>query len=277
MNILQSTNLEEMIISLLSDGEKNTTALLQEIRELRKRTTKQGFYAALRKLRKEEVVLLYKGKATLHTSWITDMQNKIEQINKAYTVEANSFDILSLDDKESVSYIFSTIKHLDTFWGHSQNILIHKTLNNNPIFAYDPHYWFYIARKEAEEKLLKILSKNRRQFLMTVGYNTKLDKVTKKDFRGDYLQYNIQKLFEKQNYYVTVIDDYITEVYLDPTINKKVMDLYISNHVINQNLINEFQKILQSKSKSRIKISRNKRRAEQLKKKMGKNFYIINS
>lgn len=275
MNIIKPEKLEDLILHNLIQGEMVTTNLLSKIRLNGKNTTKQGFYAALRKLKKEEVILVYKGTVSLNTVWIKKMQDVFEKISQTYTINQKSFDVLSLEDKESTSYSFSTIKNLDIFWGHAQNILIHNTSPQQPIYAYDPHYWFYLARRDTEKELLKEIEQNKRQFLMTVGGTTALDKIIKTDFDSDYLQYNYNKLFDRSNYYITIIGDYITEVFLDQDISNRIDSIYNQNTDVHgaTNLLKTF---LEARVKNKIKISKNRLRAEKLKTRMGRDFYIIN-
>lgn len=277
MSILKPKSLQEMIISLLQDGEKTTGQVLSEIKGLKNKVTKQGFYAALRKLKAEEIVVIYKRTIALNTSWVREMRHIFEQIEEIQATENKSVNLFSLEEKESVSYSFSTINHLDVFWGHSQNLLIEKTPRSEPVYAYDPHYWFYIARKETERKLLNSITQNHRQFLMTVGYSTELDKSIKSDFNNDYLQYNIRPLFQNKNYYVTVIGDYITEVCLDQKTENKINHLYHKNSSVNSKLMEEFKELLTAKAKNKIKITRNRVKAEKLKSKLRKDFYIMQS
>lgn len=274
MSLLKPQKLEDYIVKLLVTGEKNTTALLSEIQEQKHGITKQGFYAALRKLRSEEIILVYKRKASLNTVWIKKMDELFTTINKTYTIEQKTFDVLGLEDKESVSYSFSNTKNLDIFWGHSQNIIIRNTGPNEPIYAYDPHYWFYIARKETETELLKEIVQNKRQFLMTVGGKLHLDQIIKSDFNSDYLQYNYKRMFEEDNYYVTVIGDYITEVYLDENISEEIDRIYLERKTIDQDTLIKLKGFLEKKSRNKIKISKNISRAQKLKTKIGKDFYI---
>ncbi len=96
MNLSEPKNLEDMICSLLIGGEKRTTVLLSSIRELRKNTTKQGFYASLRKLKSEDIVTVYKSNISLNTTWIKKMESIFEKININYTVKQNSFDVFKL-------------------------------------------------------------------------------------------------------------------------------------------------------------------------------------
>ncbi len=277
MNFLNPKKLEDLVASLLLKGRQNTTDLLDMVRKVRRQTTKQGFYVALRKLKKEDVITVYRKEASLNTTWLAKMRDVVNEVTEAHTTGNKSFGVLKLEDGESVTYSFSNIKNLDTFWGHSQNILVHNTPNAEPLYTYDPHYWFYIARKETEKKLLEEIVENKRQFLITVGGNTDLDKIIKTDFNSDYLQYNMEEVFPKRNYYVTIIGDYISEVLLDEPTAKKIDYIYKNKNVIDSEVTALFNEILNSKTKNKIKISRNKNKAEKLKRKLRKNFYLLRS
>ncbi len=274
MSIIKPHSLEDIIIDCLKQGEKESPSLLYEVQTIRTHITKQGFYAALRKLRKEEVVTVRKKMVSLNTSWIRDLQLVVDNMNSAYLGENASFGLLSLNDKESASFVFSTTVALDVFWGHSQNIFFYNTSVETPIYCYDPHYWIYVARKETEQKLLEDIAKNNRQFLIVVGGDTPLDRLTKKDFTNEFIQYHVQKLYEKNNYYFTVIGDYITEVFMNEQTTKKIEELYMEHTTVNPELLKEFNKLLVDKRKHRIKISRNASKAEEMKKKLRKYFYI---
>jgi hypothetical protein len=274
MSIIKPHSLEEIIINCLKQGEKESPSLLYEVQTIRTHITKQGFYAALRKLRTDEVVTVRKKMVSLNTSWIRDLQLLVDNMSQSYLGENASFDLLSLKDKESASFVFSTTVALDVFWGHSQNIFFYNTSAETPIYCYDPHYWIYLARKETEQKLLEDIAKNNRQFLIVVGGDTFLDHLTKKDFNDNFVQYHIEKLYEKNNYYFTVIGDYITEVYMNEQTTKKIEELYMEHTTVNPELLSEFNKLLVDRRKHRIKISRNASKAEEMKKKLRKYFYI---
>ncbi len=277
MSIINPHSLDEIIVNCLKEGEKESPSLLYEVQTIRAHITKQGFYAALRKLKKEEVVSVRKKMVALNTSWIRDLQKLTDTMNNSYLGENSSFDLLSLKDKESASFVFSTTVALDVFWGHSQNIFFYNTSKDTPIYCYDPHYWIYLARKESEQKLLEDIAKKQRQFLIVVGCDTQLDRIIKKDFDDDFIQYHVQKLYEKDNYYFTVIGEYITEIFMNEQTTKRIDELYAHYKTITPELLTEFQKLLTDKRKHRIKISRNKVKAEIMKKKLRKYFYIKKS
>lgn len=241
-----------------------------------KHATKQAVYAALRKLKSEEIIVIYKGIVALNTAWVKDLRTIVMQMQKAYGKEKGDFDFLSLGNKESVLYSFSNMLHLDTFWGHVQTLLVNATPQTEPIYAYNPHYWFYIARKKTERRLLDDLISQSRQFLITVGGKTKLDKIIRSDFTSHYTQYAFKKLYNRPEYYISAIGDYLIEVTLDKNIAKMIDSIYQKYEVITPEVIQYFKKLLETRGRHKIKISHNNIKANALRKKLVKNFFIKN-
>jgi hypothetical protein len=274
MNILRPDNIEDLIINLLIHGRRTTISLLEQI-QVQEKITKQGFYSSLRKLRAKETVVVYKGNVSLNTTWIIKMRDLLETISRAYTTEPHSSEFLNLNDKENISYSFTSIKNLDSFWGHVQNILIHNTDSDEPIYCYDPHYWLYLVRRETEKDLLNEIVTIKKQFLMSVGAKNKLDKLIKPDFNNNYLQYNYKRLFDKENYYITVIGDYITEVHLDEKVATSIDLIYKNENLDSKEAIEMLATFLHSKTRNRIKITKNSNRATKLKKVLGKDFFVM--
>ncbi|HEX7651558.1 MAG TPA: hypothetical protein VF439_02465 [Candidatus Paceibacterota bacterium] len=270
MNILRPSNAEEMIISLLQHGSLPNHELFERVRTGRGGLTKQGFYAALRKLKKAEIVIVYKKTAALNTTWIERMQEFIGVMRHAY-IGSDQAQIADLADRESVSYVFLNTRHLDVFWGHAQNMIIHAAPAGAAVFAYDPHYWFYIARKETEQQLVRQIEAAGRQFLMTVGGHSLLDRSIRGDFKTDSRQYHIAAAFSSNTYYVTVIGDYLIEVYLDKAIAQSIDEIYETNPEDTQI---QLEALLSERSRSRLRISRNHARAEQIRTRLSKPFYI---
>lgn len=274
MSLLRPATVAEAIMNQLKNGERKTTQVLKDLSVFEGGITKQAFYSALRKLKNEEVVVVYGGRVAINTAWVLDMRELVAQMERSYLPENIEADLPALSQKESVSYLFSNSRHLDVFWGHSQSQIIRRTPASEPVYSYDPHYWFYIARKETESKLIDEITSTNRQFLMTVGGVAPLDKVLRADFSGDLRQYNMQSVFPKRNYYVVVIDDYITEVWLDENMTNLIDEIYERSEVLDDVVRKNFEKLLTIKARHRIKISRNARKAQVLKKKLGKDFFV---
>lgn len=275
MSLVRPKSLEEKIVLLLEHGEKRATDLVVSL-GLSQQATKQGVYAALRKLKADEVIVIYKGIVALNTAWVKEVRRLAQQLSHAYEGETATFDFLALENKESVLYTFSNTLHLDAFWGHAQSILVHATPPSEPVYAYNPHYWLYVARKETEQKLLNDFVRQRRQFLMTVGGSTRLDRVIKRDFASDYTQYAHKKVYERPEYYVSAIGDYLIEVVLDIGVAAAIEHVYASRGTVSQETVEELKHLLTVRARHRIKISRNKRKADDLRRRLARNFFVKN-
>jgi hypothetical protein len=270
MSFLNPESTSERIITLLESGPMTTIELLTLVNQSHK-VTKQGFYAALRELRKQESVILYKKTVSLNTAWISRMQERLASISHAYLSVPYLPDIFAFHDKESATFTFSNSRTLDTFWGHAQSLLIRHTPITEPIYSYDPHYWFYIARKETEERLIQEIEKSGRPFFMIAGGSGELDRLAQDRFKGNLLQYHRLALFPDPTYYVSIIGDYILEVSLDHHLAERVEKIYVNSSP--KTATEELKPLLERRSKNKIKISRNASRATSLKRKFSPYFY----
>ena len=273
MSLLTPHTLGDKIILKLKEGGKSGPQLLEQINRSNGPYTKQALYAALRQLIDEETIVRGRGIYNLSTSWIRDMQRFIQEAGYQYNVDMSGNEILLLKHKESVTYVFNNTHTLDAFWGHVQNILVAHTRQSEPVYAYDPHYWFLIARHSTESKLLKEFVKNKRQFFMLTPNNSPLDKSIRQEFDREYTQYATGLLFKRQNYYVTVIQDYVIEVVLDIKLAEKVDEIYRTN-TSQRRVAFELEALLSTRAKNTIKISRNKNKAEKITNGFKKYFYI---
>lgn len=273
MSFINPATIEERIVEHLRAGSRKTTELLALVGE-EGAITKQGFYAALRKLDQEEAVTVYKKNVSLNAAWIKDLVSLAEDVRQAYLPGQAHEGILNLAQGESVTYVFLNTRHLDTFWGHTQSQIIDQTPLTEPVYTYDPHYWFYLARAATEKKIVSDIAKSGRQFLMTAGGEDPLDKLLQDDFSSDTLQYHMEELFPERNRYIVVIGEYITEAHLDMRVVNEVDALYRTHQALDADAVQEFKRLLTMKARHKIRISRNPRRANALKRKFGKNFYV---
>lgn len=276
MVIYDPQTIKEYTLSLLKDGSLSTTDLLEKIQNKRSGTTKQGFYQVLRKLKKEEVVVVAGKRASLSHLWIKRMSEYFDEAKSLYVSERIPGDyFLSLEDGEKVSYTFKSPAVSDVFWGHVFGLLAKKN-NQEPVYLYNPHEWFILARTESEVELFDEITKNGRQLFLLAGNNTPIDKYVSKFFDGEFGQYHtLEKgIFEKENYYINMFGDFIIEAWIEKDVAEKVDTLFKEAESFNEEFRTKLQEIVGKKSKTKITISLNKRKADKLKKKFGKYFYI---
>ncbi len=270
-------SIESLVCSLLQHGPVDTAALIPQIQEQRPKTTKQGVYAALRQLRKEEVVVMHHKKVSFNVRWLKQVGQFFVIAEQHYVAEDLGRDnFLNLRDGEKIAYFFSSPTETDKFWGHALILLGESSVpESEPAYLYNPHEWFLIARKESERECIAIIAKKRR-FLLTAGANTPLDRAVADEFDGNLSQYHMleRPLFSKSNYYVNIVGDFLIEVWIDPDIAARIEAVYNGDEknpeVVREKLI----AIVGGKGRSRLQVSRNAKKAERLKWLLKKNFYI---
>lgn len=273
MSLLKPQFIGERIITVLKSGPMRGPQLLEELDRTNQHYTKQALYAALRDLMHEDVVVKHRSNYALNTTWILRLQTFAQEAGLQYGAVHTGSEILSLNVGESVSYTFTHIQALDTFWGHAQNLLMQKT-PNVPIFAYDPHYWFLIAHTDTERALLNHIVASGRQFLMAVGGATPLDKSLARHFDGTLTQYAYVTLPEAKGRYLSSIGDYVITVALDEVTSAKIDTVFAHHASHTDEAVDTLRSLLRSKAKSKIKIAHNPRLAKQFRSRLKKYFFI---
>jgi ribosomal protein S1 len=102
-----------------------------------------------------------------------------------------------------------------------------------------------------------------------------MDKHAYKDFDKNYVKMTINTdLGYKLNHYINIFGDYIIDAYLDMENAKRIDEFYKKNKKISPNMIEELRVITNQKGRNRLVISKNKKRAHKLRKKLAKDFHI---
>jgi hypothetical protein len=274
--IYKPKTIGDHILSLLQKGSLGTGKLLKKVQEMRPGTTKQALYQILRKLKTDEVVVMRSKQVSLSHIWINKMAEYFKDAQRAYTAhETPSEDFLGLADGEKISYTFKSPAHTDMFWGHAFGILAEVT-KNDPLYIYNPHEWFILAREESEKILFNELREKKKQIYMLIGHNDALDVSSKKEFENEFTQYyaSEKKLFPKENYYVNMFGEYVIEAWIDENVALQIDLFYKETNVFDENAEKKIKSIVEQKGKNKLSISRNKRKAEKLKNLFKKYFHI---
>lgn len=265
--INEPKNIEELVINLLKSGSISTTILLEKIQEKRPGTTKQAFYQTLRKLKKEEVVVVRGKRVSLSHIWISNMSEFFEAVRINYSGNTGAGEeFLLLGNGEKISYSFKNPHTTDIFWGHAFGILLSRVDKKTPICIYNPHEWFMVAREESEKKLFSQIKNEGKVLQILVGEREELDIKTGEWFLAQKLQYfaTKEKIFDKRNYYINIFDDFIIEAWLDPKTTKELDDFYVKNKILNEVSKKELENIVSKKGTNKLTISRNKRKAQKV-------------
>ena len=276
MSLVKPKNIEENLLFLLKMGPQKCLDLVAKIKEIRPQTTKQAVYCALRILRDQENIIIAKGTASLNLSWLNEMTNFFESAKGSYVKNSNDGSFLRLADKERIKYYFQTVEKADIFWTHATYVLIEQLIDREPVFFYNPHEWFLLARNKNEQALIDSFTHKNHPFLLTAGGSTPLDKHIASGFDGTKSQYNMlaKPMFKENNYYLNIFGDFLIEVWLDKEIADEVEKLYQTATSFDENAKEKIQKILSRQGRMRLVISRNHKKATKLKKTLARDFAI---
>lgn len=278
MNLEKPEKIEEFVLKILADGPMPAMALVKKISFLRLRATKQAVYAALRKLKKSEIVVMHGKIVSLNGAWINKMSDFFAETRHKYSIgTAETEGFLALDDGDKITYNFKNPEIADAFWGHAFDLLADVMPKTEPIYIYNPHEWFLIAREEQETALFKHITDEKRQILVTTPGTSELDRAVKKYFDGTYAQYYLSPmhLFKKGNYYVNIFGDYIIEAWIDEKTHEAIEKFYKNYMTLDAESKTALKNIINSQGKNKISISKNKDKSEKLKKMLRKEFYIL--
>lgn len=268
--------IEDVILNELKKGPLKSSDLVSTVKKLRSAKTKQGVYKTLKKLNSEEIITLKKGIITLNTVWLRKLHNYLATAQKNYLdkiILPGYFT--NLEEGERFIFNFKNPELLDSYWGHVLVTLMQIIPPDKHFFAYNPQYWFILARRENEERFLQSVKESGRQFLMTVAGKNYLDKKLTGILDKSFFQYYMlgKPLFKKNNYYINAIDDYVIEVLIDERISKQIENFYEQATKLDDNAIIGLKKIISQEGKNKFIISRNKRKADKFRNMVKKYFY----
>ncbi|MFA4872151.1 MAG: hypothetical protein WC610_03815 [Patescibacteria group bacterium] len=270
--------IEQLILKTLQKGTISTIKLIENISTIRPKTTKQGVYRVLRKLKDEEKIVIHGKSVSLNLHWIKNMNEFFSLAQFYYSPRVASPDgFLNVREKDKIVYFFKNLNLLDSFWSHAFHMFAEISNPKEPIFVYNPHEWFAYARQETEQTLIKTMNEKTRQVLITVAHSNPLDRELKKKFGSDLLQYNIsdKKIFDKQDYYFNIFGDCLIEVFIDQKISEQIDKFFEKTKFFDDKASEELLEIVSRSGKNKLVISRNKKKVEKYKKTLSKNFYIM--
>ncbi len=267
-------SIESMVIDILRDGQISGPELVLNINKKRPKTTKQAVYLALRSLLKEEVIVHFKNKYHISDLFLDKVIGYFNYPRSKERQKINTEPFLNLSDGDSIAYSFKTPYVTDQFWAHAFALLTSYVPKEIPIVIYNPHEWFIYAHPESEKRVLSSIVSQKKYAFFTIGSNAYADIEAKKYFNNEHLQYFATDTDLPRNYYLNIFDDYIIEVWLDTIISDHVDAWYEETKSIDKDRSEKLESIVQNNGRTKMRISRNRKRANRLSKQFTKNFYI---
>lgn len=269
-------NIEDLIIKAVAPKPQETTQLIAEVNKIRLNTTKQAVYACLRKLAKENLILVNKQIVSLNLKYVDKMIKFYSDIKHDYTQTNYEGNFIYLNNGERIVYYFKNSLQTDIFWTHAISILVESLIEKTIIYNFNPHNYFILYNQENESQVIDKIVNSGHMFLISADNADYLDKHVKQLYKNEKIQYHIldKKFFPSNNHYFNIIGDYIIETYFDKKTADAIDQFYREANSFDSKKIAELKNIISKRGRDKIVISKNKARATILKKRLQKYFYI---
>lgn len=275
MIFAEKTRIEEYIIELLDKKIMTGPALLEKLQDnYPHRVTKQAMYLALRKLLKEEVLNKTKANYSLNRVWLQKIKAFAERHTSISNITGYT-NILDFEDGDSVTYQFKNPFLLDIIWGHLHDIIFEVNEKNSVMLNYHPHEWLILSRTDTESFWLNQINKQEKMVLFSIGGSTYLDTQFRNTWSSPHIKINIGESYGlKNNQYLSVIGDYIFEITTELEFEKEITNFFKNHKKIDEVAQKQIHALSKKKYKSKLKLSKNKKKTNEWRRKFEKDFYI---
>ena len=262
------------ILQSLQEQSLSGPRIVEEVRKFRPHITKQAVYTTLRQLLHKEIVQKVHGVYFINRLWakqlLTFAQSQLldQQIPGVVSFE-------NLSDGDKIIYQFKNPHVMDVYWGHIFDSMIEKQNQNIPLIIYHPHEWFIYSRRETEELFLNTLLSHDSLVFFAIGGDTPLDFSFKRTWETEELQISCGEKYDfLDDHYINILGDFIIEVFVDQRFGREIDQIFKTGEKLS--FLADIEALSQKKYKTKMIISRNKKNAERIRKKIAKDFYLSN-
>jgi DNA-binding PadR family transcriptional regulator len=265
---LLNGNLEEIIlVTLLHRSPLPTPDLIKETNLGKSKFTKQGIYRVLRKLKKEEKVIIYRSVISINDLWLVKWSDALEKSGHGISLVG---DLADLTEKEKISLKIRSLTHLDQIWSNIFLKIEPKMGKSSRLFLYNPHDWFLLLREETEKIHIRILSARRRKTFLAVHGHTFLDKQIMKNRRGDDFHCSINSKVNTDEY-IAVLEDYVLKIKLGNRENRIIESIFEAAEDVEDAKSSMYE--IDENVESTLVIEKNKMKAAKWRKRISNEFF----
>ncbi|MES2930520.1 MAG: hypothetical protein V4665_01940, partial [Patescibacteria group bacterium] len=236
--------------------------------------SKETFYRTLRSLLKDEVIIKHHKIYQLNRHWL----QKINRFGKKH-IESNSAidadNILSFEEGDKISYKFKNPNLMGIYWAHIYDMIFEYHNPLIPILVYHPHEWLIHTRTESESFFLNRFREDGKLVLFSIGGNTELDKIFKKEWSSEYIQINTGTNYGiKNTEYINVLGDFIFKVSVSKRFSNDLEIFFQKYKKITPENKEELYKLCNRKDPAKMIFVRSKKESRAWRAKFKKDFYI---
>lgn len=267
MLYLETQTHEDLVAKCLLESPATAKKLSIKLSEEGVDLSTSGLYKILHKLEEAGVILKKKTVFSISNEW-----------KRAVLELLGTHEELSLKEGEKITFDLRSASQTDKQW-KQYAYLLEKEASVHGLYIYNPHqFWYYLPdRAKSEKEFVQYLNDNRIRTYHTSWGTTEFDKQFAREVRTSTYQVNFENigmLSHRDN--ITVFGDYIINTQISEGLFQQIDTAYNSASNIRE-LKREIAKAVSKPHKYRFRLERNKKKAQELTKKLSRHFFVPTS
>lgn len=258
-------------------GPIDTLSLVSHVQEERAGATKQGIYKALRQLNKDKVVLINKKVVSLDVYWLKKVNRYVSTAFLNIQSNLKTPDsFVHLEEGDRLQLYFKTPEDMNRYAVNLDLAFIEMLPEVKNTFICNPHQIYIYKSAEEEQEVIKSYTEHVKNLFIVIGSKTSFDRGVVQALENDNVKFHFlaRPMYPKANYYVGVTGDYIFETRHDKEVTDLIENFYGTHDGFNEKSVAQLGEIMKTPSRNRLTLSRNARKAEALRKKIGRHFHV---
>lgn len=225
--------------------------------------TLQAIHRIVKKLIDQSILTKQQKKLFVSQEWIVRIQNLLPQQN-----------VFTINPGESFKWVFKSLSNLDSFWKHV-TLQLFKDHPNEPVFLSSTHaIWPYThQRQQSEYDFYQYFEDKTHQTYYAAKYNHPFDIQTSKTLKNKYTQFSLGNTSIPATH-LTVINNIVADTRLKKSDEEKIDAIYTKNKNNHTQLEEELRIFLKNVKRATLIVEHNQAKAQKLRKKIAKDFYI---
>lgn len=260
MNLFPTSKISSLVLELLEQGPKTAKELHTDINKQEGGATIQSIYYNLRKMISYQWIISANKYYSLNFFYIKRLERFCNESTKSSVIPKTI-------TKTKQLFIFPTLDTLDIFWSDLHSRLLEHT-QSSELFSFHPREFFLVGRNSFEQDCHKNIKQAHKTLFILSKYSKTIDQqVQKKFLQKKHLRYSVAPDCDyPDNYFFSVIGDIIIEVILDEDISKTLHTLFNEQKTLDRDFIKQVEKVFSAQGMMKLKIYRDQKKTERLKK-----------
>lgn len=261
------------IIELLAENQVLSTAellkFLDEKRQIKMSTA--NFYKIIARMVENQILVKTGDQVALNMTWATSVYKYAEMMYQQKNSQMEAF--LPFKQGERRTFQAESLDKIDPIWTHLVLYLFTQE-KDEMIYVYEAHPWYLLGRPATERRMYESCYIQGKKIRMLLGNKTFLDQYGYQLHKTTPCEVMItdQPPFPKEGYTFWLCGEYIIECYYPELISQYFASFFETTKSINDFDLKTFNGIFYIKVPAELKVSRDKKKAEEMRQSIKKFF-----